>query len=129
PGGQQQKAGQINRVQDERHGIPFPSKVTKARSPTVRMNAFCFAFSCFRVFVIAFCLCDHTAALRIWQFLYFLPLPQGQGSLRPTRSRRLRMGSIFLSLAWFVDIGCPLALMVGRGAASWTAAPMAHTDS
>ena len=26
----------------------------------------------------------HSAASRPWQFLYFLPLPQGQGSLRPT---------------------------------------------
>jgi len=27
------------------------------------------------------------------QFLYFLPLPQGQGSLRPTRCPTLRIGS------------------------------------
>ena len=32
------------------------------------------------------------------QFLNFLPLPQGQGSLRPTRSWRLRIGSILRSL-------------------------------
>src|SRR5437879_479879 len=70
-----------------------------------------------------------TAACLIWQFLYFLPLPQGQGSLRPTRSPRLRIGSSFLSLAWLVETWSPFALMVGRGADSWTAAPMAHTDS
>ena len=33
----------------------------------------------------------------MWQFLYFLPLPHGQGSLRPTFSPRLRIGSGFLS--------------------------------
>src|SRR5579872_4250515 len=33
----------------------------------------------------------------MWQFLNFFPLPQGQGSLRPTRSPRLRIGSIGLS--------------------------------
>jgi len=30
---------------------------------------------------------------RAQQCLYFLPLPQGQGELRPTRSWRLRIGS------------------------------------
>src|SRR5262245_35963913 len=35
------------------------------------------------------------ACCRMWQFLYFLPRPQGQGSLRPTRSLVLRIGSIF----------------------------------
>ena len=41
---------------------------------------------------------------RMWQFLYFLPLPHGHGSLRPTWSSRLRIGSVFFgaSLA-FVD--------------------------
>jgi hypothetical protein len=32
------------------------------------------------------------------QTLYFLPLPQGHGSLRPTFSARLRIGSFFFSL-------------------------------
>src|SRR5690349_11628950 len=35
------------------------------------------------------------ACCRMWQFLYFLPLPHGHGSLRPTRSLVLRIGSIF----------------------------------
>ena len=34
-----------------------------------------------------------------WQFLYFFPLPHGQGSLRPTFFSRLRIGSITLG-AW-----------------------------
>ena len=34
----------------------------------------------------------------MWQFLYFLPLPQGHGSLRPTFSPRLRIGSLRFSL-------------------------------
>ena len=38
---------------------------------------------------------SRTPPLRMWQFLYFLPLPQGQGSLRPTCSPRLRIGSVF----------------------------------
>ena len=32
----------------------------------------------------------------MWQFLYFLPLPHGHGSLRPTFCWRLRIGSAFL---------------------------------
>src|SRR5262249_12985902 len=35
-------------------------------------------------------------AFRMQQFLYFLPLPQGHGSLRPTFWLRLRIGSCFL---------------------------------
>ena len=43
----------------------------------------------------------------MWQFLYFLPLPQGQGSLRPTRWPRLRMGSGFFS-DWLLRRGFTL---------------------
>ncbi len=54
-----------------------------------------------------------TAACRMWQFLYFLPLPHGQGSLRPTRSPRLRIGSGFLSPCWLLAMAaccCPRML-------------------
>src|SRR5262249_52733551 len=34
------------------------------------------------------------AVWRMWQFLYFLPEPHGQGSLRPTFWPRLRIGSV-----------------------------------
>ena len=34
-----------------------------------------------------------TFVIGFQHFLYFLPLPQGQGSLRPTRGPRLRIGS------------------------------------
>src|SRR5947209_3773563 len=77
----------------------------------------------------------YTAALRMQQFLYFLPLPQGQGSLRPTFSVRLRIGSGFLSLFWLLAIAaacCPWVLSAprtARGAASCVAAPIIHTDS
>ena len=39
----------------------------------------------------------HQAVLRpfMQQFLYFLPLPQGQGALRPTLAALLRMGAVF----------------------------------
>jgi len=36
-----------------------------------------------------------TCSIFMWQFLYFLPLPQGQGSLRPTFAPTLRIVSIF----------------------------------
>ena len=42
----------------------------------------------------------------MWQFLNFLPLPQGQGSLRPTRWPRLRIGSGFLSASVFSIAVC-----------------------
>ncbi|MDR1270664.1 MAG: hypothetical protein LBK82_14175 [Planctomycetaceae bacterium] len=35
--------------------------------------------------------------LGMWQFLYFFPLPQGQGSFLPICGLRFRIGSIFLS--------------------------------
>src|SRR5205085_6010933 len=35
------------------------------------------------------------ASIFMWQFLYFLPLPQGHGSLRPTFAPTLRIGSAF----------------------------------
>ncbi len=61
--------------------------------------------------------------LRMWQFLNFLPLPQGQGSLRPTRSSRLRIGSSFLIGLGAVDRGLLLAgdLAGVPGACSWMA--------
>ena len=54
----------------------------------------------------------------MWQFLNFLPLPQGQGSLRPTRSSRLRIGSGLRSACGAFDGGLLLARrcsLVGRG--------------
>ena len=45
----------------------------------------------------------------MWQFLYFLPLPHGHGSLRPTFSVRLRIGSFFFSDAALVDVASPSA--------------------
>ena len=57
------------------------------------------------------------------QFLNFLPLPQGQGSLRPTRSCRLRIGSSLRSV-WVASMAaccCP-AISEAEGASSWMAA-------
>src|SRR5436305_14867669 len=48
----------------------------------------------------------HPTALRMQQFLYFLPLPHGHGSLRPTRSPRLRIGSGFFSPFWLPAMAC-----------------------
>src|SRR5439155_6122365 len=63
------------------------------------------------------------ACSRMWQFLYFLPLPHGHGSLRPTRSLVLRIGSIFFgaSVEFVVMPFWPSAAAVSRGAASWIA--------
>src|ERR1043166_7018271 len=80
----------------------------------------------------------HPAIVFMQQFLYFLPLPQGQGSLRPTRAPRWRIGSCFFSVccwlpwmaaicwAWMLPSGG--ACMAGP-AASWRASVMAQTDS
>ena len=57
-----------------------------------------------------------TPPVRMWQFLYFLPLPQGQGSLRPTRWPRLRIGSGF-SVSLVGGAGLLLALLVLLGRA------------
>ena len=55
----------------------------------------------------------------MWQFLYFLPLPHGHGSLRPTFSPRLRIGSaFFVSPPAFVACLGQLAAAVG---ARWRA--------
>ena len=48
-------------------------------------------------------------ATRPQQFLYFLPLPQGQGSLRPTLGPLLRMGSVFLASPLPARICCSWA--------------------
>src|SRR3954465_5724225 len=80
----------------------------------------------------------HTAAERMWQFLYFLPLPHGHGSLRPTFSPRLRIGSGFLSpLPAAMAASCWLRMLSAEAAAegrmlwadSFTVAPMDQTDS
>src|SRR5439155_9403010 len=65
------------------------------------------------------------ACWRMWQFLYFLPEPHGHGSLRPTRSDVLRIGSGFLSdWAPFVETPSPFTgAATARGAASWIATP------
>src|SRR5262249_25443024 len=63
------------------------------------------------------------------QFLNFLPLPHGQGSLRPTFSDRLRIGSIFCS-PWLLSMAdcCCWPIAVGGGASSWTAAVSFHVE-
>src|SRR5438105_14960387 len=78
---------------------------------------------------------DHTAALRMQQFLYWRPLLHGHGSLRPTLSLRLRIGSGFLSPPWLLAMAaacCPCMLSAAgsaRGAASCVAAPIDHSVS
>src|SRR6202035_3513444 len=53
----------------------------------------------------------YLTALRMQHTLYFLPLPHGHGSLRPTFSARLRIGSDFLSPFWLlVSAACWSAL-------------------
>src|SRR5438270_11830952 len=77
------------------------------------------------------------ACCRMWQFLYFLPLPHGHGSLRPTRSPRLRIGSGFFSVCWLLAMAASCwdridsspAAGKARGAASCVAAPIIHKDS
>ena len=57
------------------------------------------------------------------QFLYFLPLPQGQGSLRPTFCSRLRIGSSFLSASVPAMAACCWwAISLAGGASSLIAA-------
>ena len=58
-----------------------------------------------------------TFAFRMQHFLYFFPLPQGQGSLRPTFSMRLRIGSIFFSASVPAIAACCCRSMslAGRG--------------
>src|SRR5208283_2150160 len=67
------------------------------------------------------------------QFLYFLPLLHGQGSLRPTLSLRLRIGSGFLSPCWLpaMAASCWLRMLSadGLGADSCTVVCMAQSDS
>src|SRR5437667_9463037 len=58
------------------------------------------------------------ACIRLWQFLYFFPLPHGHGSLRPTLSRVLRIGSAFLSLAALV-VAFESASLAGALRACW----------
>src|ERR1700690_3262243 len=51
-----------------------------------------------------------------WHFLYFLPLPQGQGSLRPTLGCVLRMGcGSDDACAPVASAAPPPDSMVGRG--------------
>src|SRR3989442_6005996 len=47
-------------------------------------------------------------ALRPWQFLYFLPLPHGHGSLRPTFGTSRRTGTAAASIASLTtsDLDC-----------------------
>ncbi len=60
----------------------------------------------------------------MWQFLNFLPLPQGQGSLRPTRWPRLRIGSSGRSPCWLAPMAacCCWAISLCVGISSWMAA-------
>src|SRR5262245_908193 len=74
----------------------------------------------------------YPAACRMWQFLYFLPLPHGQGSLRPTFSPRLRIGSGFLSPLWLPAIAalCWLAMLASLSApaaVSWVVDSIDHS--
>ena len=39
-----------------------------------------------------------------WHFLYFLPLPQGQGSLRPTFRRGSPVLAVFVEVPWQVEL-------------------------
>src|SRR6478672_9036277 len=73
-------------------------------------------------------------AVRMQQFLYFLPLPQGQGSLRPTFAVRLRIGSFGLALCWLLAMACCCSARMpwegmGAGADSWTVAPICQRAS
>ena len=77
-GGKQSQNQQIADIEKYAHGIPFPSGNDQMNS---RVKG--------QVSQLA-------RALR-QQFLYFLPLPQGQGSFRPTRSLRFRIVSTFCS--------------------------------
>src|SRR5262245_56081348 len=75
-------------------------------------------------------------AVLMQQFLYFFPLPQGHGSLRPTLAPKLRIGSIFFSpwlpaMAWSCG-DCraeATAWANAPGADSCVVAPMFQTDS
>jgi len=74
---------------------------------------------------------NHRAS-RMQQFLYFLPLPQGHGSLRPTLWLRLRIGSFLIAVCWLPAMAAscwPRMLLMVLGAASCVAAPIDHTDS
>src|SRR5271165_6384729 len=77
----------------------------------------------------------YPTAFRMQQFLYFLPLPHGHGSLRPTFSLRLRIGSGFLSPFWLLLMAATFwpwtlcSATVAFGAASCTVAPIDHSDS
>src|SRR5262249_32188008 len=68
----------------------------------------------------------------MWQFLYFLPLPQGQGSLRPTFWPPLRIGSgFFFSPPVFVCLSaaapCACRACVAEIAAACVARAPAHS--
>src|SRR5688500_1133432 len=66
--------------------------------------------------------------VRPWQFLYFFPLPHGQGALRCTFSSRLRIGSIFVAACEPSIAACVCSLMPGAlgGASSLIAADSTH---
>src|SRR5207247_10283357 len=68
--------------------------------------------------------------LRRQQFLYFLPLPQGQGSLRPTRLPRLRIGSGLASASAPALVCCWLRWnsSVAPGASACVALVSTHVD-
>src|SRR5262249_45846777 len=65
------------------------------------------------------------------QFLYFLPLPHGHGSLRPTLSILLRSGWTFFPSprAFVCWARTSSAAARARGASAWVAALISQTDS
>src|SRR5271165_1677105 len=67
----------------------------------------------------------------MWQFLYFLPLPHGQGSLRPTFAPTLRIGSVFLASPPVFVVCSAASVSAWRDckaemAADWVARAPAH---
>jgi hypothetical protein len=77
-----------------------------SRSLTVAARFFPLPYSRGSVFSLPYRLRLCSSHLRPWHCLYFLPLPQGQGSLRPTLGCSRRMVSVFCCTPWARMAAC-----------------------
>jgi hypothetical protein len=77
-----------------------------SRSLTVAARFFPLPYSRGSVFSAPLRLRLCSSHLRPWHCLYFLPLPQGQGSLRPTLGCSRRMVSVFCCTPWARMAAC-----------------------
>src|SRR5262249_7318248 len=135
PGGEDQEGGGGKGVEGQGHRGFLPQKRahhkdTKSTKKAGRRGGPHRIFSLFLVFLVSFVVSRLHAVWRMWQFLYFLPLPHGQGSLRPTLAPRLRIGSVTFS-PWPLFVVCCAAAACADsvGAAACVAGPVTHSVS